>query len=363
MTPKADVSARSRWTVCSPQSAAQLPAVAYYFARELHRKLSVPVGVVVSCWGSTPAQAWMSRETLTALPETRDEFVQWMDEVRKSPDWETKFEEYHRQWARESNDRPKDAPPVPQTFSKKVPAGAYNAMIAPLQPLRIRGVIWYQGETNASRSPQDYRAIFPALIRSWRQSWGQGDFPFLFVQLANHYGRTAEPGEAHWAELREAQALGLKEPNTAMTVTIDIGDGPNIHPLNKQDVGLRLALGARAVAYGEKIEFSGPLYDSMKVEAGAIRLRFTHAGGLAAREGGPLTGFAIAGADQKFVWAEARIDGESIVVRSEKIPEPVAVRYAWGNNPACNLINAAGLPAAPFRTDDWPVSGLEKLKK
>jgi sialate O-acetylesterase len=359
-TPKADV-AGGPWTVCSPQTAASFSAVAYFFARELQQRLGVPVGVVVSCWGNTQAHAWMSRETLAALPETRNGQAAWLDEVRAVPDGETKFEEHHREWARGSNNRPKDAPPVTQTFSKKVQAGAYNAMIAPLQRLRIRGVIWYQGESDAYKDPQAYRAIFPALVRSWRQAWGIGDFPFLYVQLANHLARLKEPGEGPWAELREAQTLALREPNTAMAVAVDLGgDGANIHPKNKEDVGRRLALGARAVAYGEKIEHSGPLYESMKIEGTAVRLRFTHAEGLAAKDNAPLTGFAIAGADKKFVWADAKVDGNCVVVSSAKVPAPVAVRYAWGDNPECNLINAAGLPASPFRTDEWPLPGVAK---
>ena len=370
LTPKTDTGTstkskgdaqRSGWRACSPEAAPGLPAVSYYFARELHRKIGVPIGVIVSCWGSTPAQAWMSRETLSSLPETREEQAAWLEEVRAVPDGEAKFEEHHQQWARESNNRPADAPPVPDTFGKKVPAGAYNAMIAPLQRLRIRGVIWYQGETNAGRSPAAYRAIFPALIRSWRQAWGIGDFPFLYVQLANHHGRLKEPGEGPWAELREAQMLALSEPNTAMTVAIDIG-GDGIHPKNKQDVGSRLALSARAVAYGEKIEHSGPLFAALKIEGGAARLSFTHADGLAAKDHAPLTGFAIAGADKKFVWADAKVEGGGIVVGSAQVPAPVAVRYAWEDNPACNLINAAALPASPFRTDDWPVFGVAKKK-
>ncbi len=353
LTPRNDVQG-GEWKVCSPLSAPDLSAVAYFFARQLHQKLGVPIGIVQSNWGNTPAESWMSRETLRALPETSTDFSQWMDEVRTYPEWEARFGEYHRQWGRDSNNRPPGLPPVPKTFSKQAPTGAYNAMIAPLVPLRFRGVIWYQGETNGNNNPRPYGAIFRALIGSWRRTWGIGDFPFLFVQLANHHRRHPQPVDEPWAELREGQRLALQEPNTAMAVAIDIG-GDGIHPKNKQDVGHRLALAARAVAYGEQIEFAGPLYAAMAIEGATIRLEFTHARGLRARANRPLEGFAIAGADRRFVWAEARIEGTTVVVSSPQVPAPVAVRYAFADNPAGNLENAADLPASPFRTDQWPL--------
>jgi sialate O-acetylesterase len=238
-----------------------------------------------------------------------------------------------------------------------LPAGLYNGMIHPLIPYAMRGAIWYQGEANAGRAYQ-YRKLFPAMITDWRKNWQQGDFPFLFVQLANFLPAPVEPGDSTWAELREAQLMTLSLPATGMAVIIDIGDAKDIHPKNKQDVGKRLALAARGTVYGQRIVYSGPIYRSMKVEGGKIRLRFDHVGGgLVAR--GPdapkLKRFAIAGADRKFVWADARIDGEAVVVWSDKVAEPVAVRYAWAENPeGCNLYNAEGLPASPFRTDDWP---------
>ncbi len=243
-------------------------------------------------------------------------------------------------------------PPSPQTPNR--PSVLYNAMIAPLIPYAIRGVIWYQGESNAPRAYQ-YRTLFPLLIRDWRQQWRQGNFPFLFVQLANFRPVNQEPVESDWAELREAQTLALAEPNTGMAVTIDIGDANDIHPGNKQEVGHRLALQARRLAYREKLVFSGPLYKGMKIENNRIRLFFTHTGGgLRAAGGGELRGFAIAGADRKFVWAHAAIDGQTVIVSHPQVPQPVAVRYAWSINPACNLINREGLPASPFRTDAWP---------
>jgi sialate O-acetylesterase len=228
-------------------------------------------------------------------------------------------------------------------------------MIAPLVPFAIRGAIWYQGESNASRAYQ-YQALFPAMIRDWRSAWKQGPFPFIFVQLANFKKTVEEPQESDWAELREAQLMALGLPNTGMAVTIDVGEADDIHPKNKQDVGHRLALAAGAIAYGREGEFSGPIFRSMKKEENRIRLEFDHVGGglVAAAGGDGLKGFAIAGEDHKFQWADAVIDGNSVLVSSDKVPEPVAVRYAWADNPVCNLSNKEGLPASPFRTDDWP---------
>jgi sialate O-acetylesterase len=227
----------------------------------------------------------------------------------------------------------------------------YNAMIAPLVPYGIRGAIWYQGEANASRFEQ-YRTLFPAMIGSWRRAWGQGDFPFYFVQLANYMQRRDLPSESEWAGLREAQTLALRTRNTGMAVAIDIGDAGDIHPRNKQDVGMRLALWARAKAYGRKgLEHSGPLFKSVAFRGGRAEVSFDHASsGLEAR-GGALRGFAVAGADGRTVWAEARIEGGKVIVSSPEVPEPRAVRYGWADNPEANLYNKAGLPASPFRTD------------
>jgi sialate O-acetylesterase len=240
------------------------------------------------------------------------------------------------------------------------PSVLYNAMIAPLRPYAIRGVIWYQGESNASRAYQ-YRALFPTMIRDWRAAWGAGDFPFYFVQLANWQPAKSEPGDSEWAELREAQTMTLRVPRTGMAVTIDIGDPNDIHPRNKLDVGKRLAAWALAETYHQKIESSGPLYDSFSVKDDKIRVQFKHLdGGLRTSDGGPPKGFTIAGADHKFVWANASVEGDSVVVWSKDVARPVAVRYAWADNPVSNLYNTAGLPASPFRTDDWP--GVTRMR-
>jgi sialate O-acetylesterase len=244
--------------------------------------------------------------------------------------------------------------PQPSPFSgnPNTPTALYNAMIAPIIPFGIKGATWYQGESNVGRAKQ-YQALFPTMIKDWRARWGSGEFPFLFVQLANFLPAKPEPGESAWAELREAQELTLATPNTGQAVIIDIGDAADIHPRNKQDVGKRLALWALGTTYGGREEISGPLYQSMTVEENKARVKFAHPGkGLVAKGGGPLKTFAVCGADKKWAWAEAKIDGDSVVAWSDKVAKPVAVRYAWADNPdGCNLYNREGLPASPFRTD------------
>jgi len=510
---KKDDTSRNGWLVCSPETVGPFSAVGYFFGRELHQHLDVPIGLILSAWGGTLAEAWTSEPALSEMPD----FVPKIEEVKRElPLYEQRRQE-HKQatvewskgldakdpgiqdgraawaapdlvmgdwvlmqlpcyweeaglgefdgfvWFRKDvaipeawagkdlelslgpiNDMDKTwfngtqvgahevpghpwvprkytvpgslvqsgtaviavrvydmgrqggiygkpellslnvkggeagsaialagpwrykvsadnsgvpAPPSPPYVNPNnpnLPSVLYNGMIAPVVPYGIRGAIWYQGESNASRAYQ-YRTLFPRMIRDWREKWGRGDFPFVFVQLANWQQVKPEPDDDAWAELREAQTMTLSLPNTGMAVTIDIGEADNIHPQNKQDVGRRLALAARHVAYGERLVYSGPMYDSMRVEGGAIRLEFDHVGGgLVVRSGAPLKGFAIAGSDRKFVWADAKIDGDTVVVWSDQVPEPVAVRYAWAINPVCNLYNTEGLPASPFRTDDWP---------
>jgi sialate O-acetylesterase len=224
-------------------------------------------------------------------------------------------------------------------------------MIAPLVPFAIEGVLWYQGEANASRAHL-YRKLFPALITDWRNLWNV-EFPFYYVQLPN-LDRQPEPSKSGWAELREAQLMTLKTPGTGMAVTIDIGNPTNLHPENKQDVGLRLERIAEALTYKCSVEYSGPLFRASAIEGRSIRVLFDHADGLRPYGGTELTGFTIAGADRKFLPAEAKIDGASVIVSSDAVPAPVSVRYGWADNPLCNLTNGTGLPVSPFRTDDWP---------
>jgi sialate O-acetylesterase len=242
-----------------------------------------------------------------------------------------------------------------QTFIRWKPLGLYNAMIAPLLNYKIKGSTWYQGESNADR-PIEYRKLFPAMINDWREKWGEGNFPFLFVQLPNFMEAKSEPSESNWALLREAQLMTLSLPETGMAVTIDIGEWNDIHPVDKLDVGNRLALAAEKIAYGKNnLVYSGPIYKSMKVEGNKIVLTFDHVGsGLMAKGNGKLKYFSIAGKDKRFVWAKAKIENNKVVVWSDKVTNPVAVRYAWADNPAgANLYNKEGLPASPFRTDDF----------
>lgn len=264
-----------------------------------------------------------------------------------SGDWSF-FVEYSRNHS--------DVPPEPPCpgWNSWTPSGLYNAMINPLIPYAIKGAIWYQGESNADRAYQ-YRTLFPVMITNWRDDWEQGDFPFYWVQLANFNPRNIEPVESDWAELREAQSMTLDLPNTGQAVIIDIGDAVDIHPKNKQEVGRRLALIAMAQTYGEKdVVYSGPLFRSMRVEEGKAILAFEHVdGGLCANDDGPLTGFSIAGEDRVFHWAKAEISDDQVIVTCEKVTKPVAVRYGWSSNPKVNLYNRSGLPASPFRTDEW----------
>jgi sialate O-acetylesterase len=488
------------WQICSPETAKTFSAVAYYFARDLHRKLDVPIGIIESAWPGTTIEEWIDARVLQGTPALKPFADQWDGsspaqaigrrpfnlefddfELIRDPsssgtvfsnfddgasgdsmggewsyDWraapQTSFDlvapgrggagfaarvagkmdasddslltahlksdnsaadltSYSgiRFWVRgEGSFRVRTLQPTvsddddygtplfqassdwkpvvilfrdlrqegwgvteeftPQSltgfaieifpalgYPPRPPSGLYEGMIAPLEPYSMRGVIWYQGESNALKA-YTYRKLLPALIQSWRASWNEGDFPFLIVQLPNHGAIPDQPSESAWAELREAQFRTTKQvPNTAIAVTIDIGDPKDVHPHRKAEVGQRLALLALGTTYKKPIVYSGPLYQSMTVEGDKIRIRFANTGsGMEARGGGPLVGFAIAGPDQQFHWAEATIDGVSVVVSSPEVPTPVAVRYAWGDSPRCNLFNMDGLPASPFRTDSWP---------
>ena len=352
--PAADVATPNNagWVVCTPNSVNVFSAVGYFFAKELHKSLGVPVGIIHTSWGGTPAESWARLDALAADPDLKPIVDRWNVSLQSYPQQIDTW----RQDADKAEAEGRPVPPVPQDPRANPwrAGGLYNAMISPLVPYGIKGAIWYQGESNANRAHQ-YRKLLPTMIKTWRDAWGQGEFPFLIVQLANFTPPPTEPGESDWAELREAQTLTAKAPNNGQAVTIDIGDAADIHPRNKEDVGKRLALVALAKSYGKSdVVYSGPEYQSMAVEGDKVRLRFAHAaGGLVVKDGGALKGFAVAGEDRKWHWAEATVDGESVVVRSDKVAKPVAVRYAWANNPPTNLYNKAGLPAVPFRTDDW----------
>ena len=350
-----------QWAQCDPKMAHYFSGVGFYFGRDLHKALDVPVGLISTSVGGTPAQAWTSRETLEAFPETRPIIEAHDKSVAEFPQEQAKYEQQLAQWqkAKEEAEKNGQAPP-PQPGAPYNPGSGvygatnlYNGMLAPLFPYGIKGAIWYQGESNAGQAYQ-YRRLFPAMINNWRNAWGQGDFPFLFVQLANFQPKNEEPVESDWAELREAQTMTLALPNTAMAVTIDIGNAYDIHPRNKHDVGKRLSLAAQGIAYDKDVVYSGPIYRSHVIEGNKVTLHFDHVGGGLVVQGEELTGFAIAGAGRKFVWARAKIRKDTINVWHPQIDHPVAVRYGWANNPDASLFNKEGLPASPFRTDDWP---------
>ncbi len=357
--PQKDV--QGRWEVASPRTVAAFSAVGYFFGRDLYRALHVPVGIIDSSKGGAPAEAWMSVPTLEADPNLKKVLDSWRQEIAEYPQVLKKYEHELRQWegsAEQAEARgnvapePPKFPADPRSYRWR-DAGLWNGMIAPLLPYRIAGVIWYQGESNTD-APYQYRSVFTDLIRSWRRAWKEGDFPFLFVQLAN-FRISGEYPDA-WAVLRESQAKALALPETGMAVAIDIGNACSIHPRNKQSVGRRLALAAEAIAYGRNVVYQGPTYQSLEAVNGTSRLRFSHIGGGLVARGGRLVGFEIAGEEQKFVPAEARIEGNQVVLSSPLITKPVAARYAWADYAECNLYNKTGLPAPPFRTDDWAVT-------
>jgi sialate O-acetylesterase len=348
-----------KWVECSPLSVPGFSAVAYFFGRELHQQLGVPVGLIHTSWGGTPAEAWTSHATLNANDQIKDYLSAWDKRMADLPQAQAKYEQELAAWkkaAAEAKAAGKPEPKAPRSpagaDSPNRPSSLYNGMIAPIIPYAIRGAIWYQGEANAGQ-PLVYRALLPAMIGDWRHAWGEGDFPFYIVQLANFMARKSEPAESNWAALREAQFLTTTTvKNTGLATIIDIGMADNIHPTNKQDVGHRLALNALALTYGKGCEYSGPVFQGFSVEGGKAVVRFTHlGGGLLSRGGGPLTGFAISGADKQFAWAEAVISGDTVVLAAPAVATPTAVRYAWADNPECSLVNQAGLPAVPFRSD------------
>ena len=398
----------ANWVVCNPHDASNFSGVGYFFGREMRAHLHRPIGLIESAWGGTLAESWTSQDGLQKAPP----FTTYIDAYQKNlaaypqlkpaydtaeaayiaslKDYEQKFQAAITQlqterkaWAdadakakaagQPEPPQPKlaaltkpKAPPLPDGGQLQ-PSNLFYGMIAPLIPFAIKGVIWYQGESNTRDKAYEYRTLFPRMIADWREKWGQGDFPFLYVQIS-HFGYA---GDGSSALIREAQVQALSMPKTGMAVVVDIPCDDAGHPHDKEDVGKRLTLLASNIAYGENVVAMGPLYDSMKVEGGAIRINFTHVGSglmIGRTPYQPLTfgktpitpypddklvGFTIAGDDKKFVPADAKIDGNAVVVSSPAVPQPVAVRFAWGDNVEDNLYNKENLPASPFRTDDW----------
>lgn len=346
---------RGEWQEANPQNARLFSAVAYYYGREIFEKTGFPVGFINSTWGGTPAESWTNKTVLKADPDLTVIADRFEKQQADYPQAMQNYDAALTKWkadtatAKKQNTKPPKAPAKPKGggIDNSSPGALYNGMIAPLIPYTIKGFIWYQGESNADRAYQ-YRKLFPALIKSWRADWHNDRLPFYFVQISPHYTQNGE--------IREAQLLTYETvPHTGIAVTTDNGDSALVHPRNKEIVGKRLALWPLTHDYGFKMPYSGPIYQSIKVEGKTIRVFFTELnGGLMAKDG-KLKEFTIAGADQVFHDAEAVIDGNSIVVSSTLVGKPVAVRFAFRAIPAPNLYNVAGLPATPFRTDSWPV--------
>ncbi len=337
------------WIASSPESAKDFSAVAWYFAREIEQRENVPVGIIDSTWGGTMVESWTRLEALGEDASLMPVFVSRGRMTDRESDALLEDVDRQKQIA-EAKAQGKPAPEFPwhPELDMWAPGLLWNGMIAPLTQLPIRGVIWYQGESNSivERSPSLYHRLFRTLIEDWRGQWGEGDFPFLYVQIANFKSTSVED----WALVRDGQLKSLELRNTAMAVTVDIGNPDNVHPTDKVDVGMRLARAARAVSYGEQIEYSGPLFRQANAEQNSIRIWFDHAKGLKAK-GDALTGFEVAGKDGKFQPAVAKIEGETVVATSPAVPEPVYARYGWANSPVCNLFNGEGLPASPFTSE------------
>ncbi|MCB8932879.1 MAG: sialate O-acetylesterase [Fimbriimonadaceae bacterium] len=344
--PMAD--AYGTWARCSPETVPRFSAAAYFFGRELRQQLGVPIGLIHSSWGGTPAEAWTPRPWLRAHSVLGQRLGAYLEGLKTYPERKAQWDAEMETWRRkpEAERGPQPRAPGGGPGGGGVPGGLYQGMIAPLVKYPVRGVIWYQGESNAGE-PELYSELFPMMITAWRQAWNRPELPFYFVQLANF-----ETG-FNWAWVREAQAAALRLPHVGLATAIDVGEARDIHPKNKQAVGRRLALIALADAYRRPVQGFGPTYTGFAVEGSAIRVQFAAAQGLNAR-GGTVTSLEIAGDDRKFVPATGTVDGQTLVVRSAEVPHPVAVRYAWASNPSANLYNGAGLPAPPFRTDAWP---------
>ena len=403
--PQADCS--GSWQLSTPASAKNFSAVAYFFAREIRHDQKVPVAVLQAPWGGTDIETWISLDGLKKNPSLTKPLERWekavldYEKIKANPQAVADYEKDLKRWqaevapaynvvlkqynadksagkevgAKPQPSRPEPTNPDPMGMPSpsrrpSTPTVNFNGMIAPLVPYAVRGVIWYQGENNGGRG-LEYRDLFPRLIEDWRSQWiknGGADFPFIFVQLPNNGPDTTPVAEGGWPWLREAQLLTLqKVPRTGMAVTIDVGNPNDVHPADKIDVGQRLALVARKKVYGENLVASGPLFQDFKIEGEKVRVRFTETGGglvigqqpwLAPRvqpfPNDKLIGFFIAGADKKWLEADASIDGDSVMVSSAQVTKPVAVRYGWANSPRCNLYNREGLSGSPFRTDDWP---------
>lgn len=346
------------WMICSPETAGDFSAVAYFFGEQLHRALRRPVGLIDNSWGGTDIQAWMSPAALASDPDFAPHIAAAKIGMDEMPAEQEKYRQKLREWQQQGS-KPADKPTAPYWHPghRNIPSGLYHSRIAPLFPVSVQGVLWYQGERNAPKAWL-YQRLLPAMIRDLRSGWRRDDLPFLVVQLPL-LAAPGVPAKAYstsaWAELREAQLLTAKSmPHVTLAVALDAGED-HIHPRNKRPVGERLALLARAKVYGERLVSSGPLYSGIRIEGDKIEVAFDEVGsGLRPNDGAAVRGFVVAGADRQYYPADASIVGRTVVARSARVEAPIAVRYAWADFPDGNLFNQEGLPASPFRSDTWP---------
>jgi len=358
---------KGEWAKCTPQSAKEFSAVGYHYGRYLHEILDVPVGLIDNAWGGSAAEAWVKRESIESNPG----FVKLMNQWKKkesynmSPEAETKWKKAATKWDQE-NPNPKSRwsrPRSPESIltGRNRPGNIWSGMVEPILGYGIKGVIWYQGESNASRA-QKYAELFPFLITDWRKNQGQGNFPFYWVQLADFRWQDPNPQDSAWAELRESQTKTLSLPNTGQAVIIDLGEGNDIHPRDKSGVAQRLVRWALTNDYGKDIEAQSPTYKTHSISESEVTLTFDHVGnGLRLVDSDNLQGFAICGADKKWFWAKGKITNkDTIKISADQVKAPIAVRYAWADNPLCNVHSKNGLPLTPFRTDDFPLTTAGK---
>lgn len=366
--PEPQADCKGKWELASPETVGKFSATAYFFGRELHMHgIEAPIGLINSSYGGTAVEAWTSHEAQSKLPEYATIAESWVKAEAEPFDpaaAEQKYQAARAKWAEAVKKAKAGNKPLPRSprkataprLSQNHPANLFNGMIAPLVPYGVRGALWYQGENNSNKSFSNlYGLQLRTLVQDWRTRFGS-EFAFAWVQLPDYRAPQTEPvEESKWAIVREQMLKALAAPKTGMAIALGCGEEKDIHPKNKQEVGARLAMWARAKVYGQKCESSGPLPASHPIKGGNVTITFKHADGLKARDG-EVKGFAIAGADKKFVWADARIEGSKVIVSSPEVKAPAAVRYAWADNPVWSLENAAGLPATPFRTDDWPLT-------
>ncbi|NIJ44880.1 sialate O-acetylesterase [Wenyingzhuangia heitensis] len=354
----------AQWEKCSPENVGSFSANGYFFGRRLHQVLGVPIGLINVAWGASALETWIPREAMDAAGTYTEMLSQWDERMSNFTDKTLKKEtKAYEVWVKSGKKGKNMSPVRDHRIGQNTPANGFNYMVHPILGYGIKGAIWCQGETNLGRSYQ-YRRMFPLLINTWRELWGQGDFSFYWIQVAGMKTKPTAPEQSYWAEMREAQTMTLKLPNTAEAVVYDLGEGNNIHFKDKQSSANRLVLHALSKDYNYKIKANSPSYESMKVKGNKITITFKDVSSkLYAFDVSTVKGFTIAGKDQKFVFAKAKIIGKNKVeVFANEIENPVAVRFAWANNPDANLYDKTNLPVTAFRTDNWHGISYQKEK-